>query len=103
LGIRSDQRNVRDEVLRALLAVSEADIRIVAAQWDAELTPNRFINRHQKGAFFSKLPPPIKEQALHQLRAWAIKKFTSLDAVFHERHSFELRIFRFREKGAVHG
>jgi ubiquinone/menaquinone biosynthesis C-methylase UbiE len=103
LGIRSDQRNVRDEVLRALLAVSEVDIRIVAAQWDAELTPNRFINRHQKGAFFSKLPPPIKEQALHQLRAWAIKKFTSLDAAFHERHSFELRIFRFREKGAVHG
>jgi ubiquinone/menaquinone biosynthesis C-methylase UbiE len=103
LGIKSHQRNVRDEVMHALSAVSETDIRVVAAEWDAEPTPSRFINRHQKGALFSELPPLIKEQALYQLGEWAMKKFGSLDVDSHERHSFELRIFRFGEKEAVHG
>jgi ubiquinone/menaquinone biosynthesis C-methylase UbiE len=74
---------------------AQSATRLVAAEWNADRTPRGFLSRRGTGARFAALPPPIKEEALRKLSAWATATFGSLDAVFPERHAFELRVFRF--------
>ena len=90
-------RNTRDEAERWLEAEAAERRRLIAAEWTAERTPRGFLERHRSGALFSKLPTPIKDEALQKLAAWAAEKFGSLDAAFTERHEFELNIYRFGE------
>ncbi len=68
---------------------------IDAATWDATCTPRDFIERHDGGARFSKLPAELRGRALRQLADWAVRQFGSLDARFPETHRFTLRIFTF--------
>jgi hypothetical protein len=45
------------------------------------------------------LPATVKTEVLEKLSAWAAKSFGSLDAVFTEKHEFELRGFKFEDAG----
>ena len=96
MGVQPYQMNARDDVQYWLDQAATGGTRVVAATWSAERTPRGFLDRHQTGARFSVLPEPIKEEALHKLRAWAATAFGSLDAVSSERHALELRVFRFQ-------
>jgi ubiquinone/menaquinone biosynthesis C-methylase UbiE len=96
-GVEADQRNVHDDVQRWLESAARNANSVIAASWDAARTPRGFLARHPTGARFSALPEPVKEEALRRLEAWAGATFGSLDAVFSERHVFELRVFKFGE------
>jgi ubiquinone/menaquinone biosynthesis C-methylase UbiE len=89
--------NVRNEVEEALDSVARSAKSVVAASWQADRTPREFLARHRSGARFSALPEPVKEEALRQLRDWAVGTFGSLDAVYSEPYAFELRVFKFEE------
>src|SRR5207248_206442 len=52
----------------------------------------------RRWARLSMLPESVKEGALRKLEAWAGATFGSLDAVSSERHEFELRVYKFRER-----
>ena len=95
LGAGPEHTNAREEVRHGLAADAERCTRLTAAAWNAERTPQGFLERHRTGARFSALPTPIQEQALRRLSAWAVEKFGSLAAPFSERHAFELDVFRF--------
>jgi hypothetical protein len=41
------------------------------------------------------LPQSIRDAALRELEAWAIRTFGSLDLIREEQHEFELKVFRF--------
>jgi ubiquinone/menaquinone biosynthesis C-methylase UbiE len=97
MGVLSDKRNVREDAMTWLAAAAESNTCAVAAAWDVERTPRGFLSRHQGGASFSYR---VKKDALSKLSAWATATFGSLDVALPERHSFELRIFKFPEKGA---
>ena len=97
MGVEPDQTNTRDDVQHWLESTAKGGIRVVAAEWNAARTPRGFLDRHRTGAAFSLLPAPIKEDALHTLRAWAATAFGSLDSVSSERHAFEVRVFTFQE------
>jgi SAM-dependent methyltransferase len=88
--------NARDDVRRVLESAAHGNIHVFAAAWDAERTPGGFLERHRTGARFSALPPNVKDEALRRLAAWAEQRFGSLDAVFSERHMFELQIYKFQ-------
>ena len=74
---------------------------MIAAAWNADRTPRGFLDRHPTGVRFSALPEPLKEEALHRLRRWAATAFGSLDAVFSERHSLELRRLHLPGRGGA--
>jgi hypothetical protein len=96
LGVESRRgRHRRDEALIWLEAHAGHHSHCVADSWKAERTPGQFLERHRTGAQFSALPPEIQTAALDELSDWAATEFQSLDAVFHEQHSFELDIFEF--------
>jgi ubiquinone/menaquinone biosynthesis C-methylase UbiE len=97
IGAPSYQTNPRDDVQRFLERQAHSVTRVVAAAWNAERTPRGFIDRHRTGARFSSLPPPVQEEALRELSAWAAATFGSLDAAASERHVFEFRVFKFRQ------
>jgi ubiquinone/menaquinone biosynthesis C-methylase UbiE len=98
-GVQSGQKNARDDVEHWLEAAAPGGTRVIAAAWNADRTPRRFLDRHRTGARFSMLPEPVKEEALRELAAWAVTTFGSLDAVFSERHTFELQVFKFQVGG----
>jgi len=85
----------RDEALHWLEAQALRHNHLLAASWNVDRTPAQFLERHRTGAQFSALPPEIQTAALDELIAWTVTEFGSLDAVFHEKHSFELDIFEF--------
>jgi ubiquinone/menaquinone biosynthesis C-methylase UbiE len=97
MGVEPDVGNARDQVQHWLESAACGAQVMIAASWNAERTPRGFLLRHRTGARFAALPEPIKEEALGKLGAWAAATFGSVDAVFSERHQFELRIFKFRE------
>ena len=74
-----------------------ADSRVVA-NWAAERTPRRFLERHRGGARFAALPRDVKDEALRRLGVWAEATFGSLDAASSETFAFELRVFAFHGK-----
>jgi ubiquinone/menaquinone biosynthesis C-methylase UbiE len=96
MGTQPRPTNPRDDAQRLLESAAEGSTRLIAATWDSERTPRAFLDRHETGARFSALPPPIKEEALRKLAAWAAATFGSLDAVIREPHRFELLVFKFR-------
>lgn len=98
MGLPRHQTNPRDDVLRWLERQARSVNRVVAATWNADRTPRGFVDRHRTGAQFSSLPTPIQEEALRKLSAWAAATFGSLDAAASERHVFELRVFKLRER-----
>jgi SAM-dependent methyltransferase len=98
MGASPRARNTREEAERWLEAEAAESRRIVAADWTAERTPRGFLERHRTGARFSRLPEPVKDDALRKLSAWAAEAFGTLDSVSSERHEFELKIFRFSEE-----
>jgi len=87
--------SARDHAHGWLDATARRTSRVIAAAWKAARSPRAFLDRHRTGARFSALPEPVKAEALARLSAWAEVSFGSLDAVMHERHVFELRIFHF--------
>lgn len=95
IGVRPDRTNARSDVLRWLESNAAGGNRMVATAWTVERTPRGFLDRHRTGARFSVLPLPAKDDALRKLGTWATKTFGSLDAIFSERHEFELRDFTF--------
>lgn len=98
VGVEPDQKNAREDVHHWLESSARGGAGIVAATWNADRTPQGFLDRHRTGARFSVLPEPVKEAALRTLRAWAATTFGSLDAVSSERHVFELRVFTFPDE-----
>ncbi len=98
MGVQSDRKNARSDVLRWLESNAAGGSRIVATAWTVERTPRGFLDRHRTGARFSVLPLPAKDDALRKLSTWAAKTFGSLDAISSERHEFELRVFTFHKE-----
>jgi ubiquinone/menaquinone biosynthesis C-methylase UbiE len=98
MAVAARASNTREEAERLLEAEAAESRRILAADWTTERTPRGFLERHRTGARFSKLPEPVKDEALQKLAAWAAETFGSLDSVSAERHQFELKIFRFGEE-----
>lgn len=98
IGVQRDFTNAREAVLLWLKTAADSSAHVVAATWNAERTPRGFLERHSTGARFSTLPDTVKAEALSRLRAWVLGKFGSLDAVVPERHTFELRVFKFRRE-----
>jgi ubiquinone/menaquinone biosynthesis C-methylase UbiE len=94
MGVPPYHAEARRDISHWLEFIGRSDIYLVAAEWEAERTPRGFLSRQRTGARFSTLPGPIQGEALRKLSAWAIATFGSLDTVFAERHTFELRIFR---------
>jgi ubiquinone/menaquinone biosynthesis C-methylase UbiE len=98
MGVAPERKNAREHVRRWLERSSRGGTPVAAAEWDAERTPQGFMERHRTGAQFSQLPGAIKDEALSRLSAWAITEFGSLDTRAMERHAFEVRVFTFREE-----
>jgi ubiquinone/menaquinone biosynthesis C-methylase UbiE len=97
MAVPFHHRKPRGDVQRWFESIAQSHTRLVAAEWNADRTPRGFLSRRGTGARFAALPQPIKEEVLRKLSTWATATFGSLDAVFSERHAFELRVFRFRE------
>jgi SAM-dependent methyltransferase len=95
LGAAHARTNAREHVQRWLGETARGGAPTVAARWDAERTPRGFLERHRRGARFSLLPEPVKDEAMRRLAAWAAVEFGSLDAAAPESHTFELRAFGF--------
>ena len=89
----------RENAQRWLEATAAQSTRIIAATWRTSRTPRDFLDRRSSGAQFSMLPATVKTEILEELSAWAAKSFGSLDAVFTEKHEFELRAFKFEDAG----
>lgn len=98
MGVAPDEKNAREDVHHWLESAARGGASVVAATWDADRTPQGFLDRHRTGARFSVLPEPVKDEALRTLRAWAVTSFGSLDAISSEQHVFELRVFTFPER-----
>ena len=99
MGVAHERENAREHVQRWLGATACGGEPLVAAEWDAERTPRGFLERHRTGARFSRLPEPVKDEAMRRLSAWAVGEFGSLDTAAPERHAFELRFFTFYDEG----
>jgi ubiquinone/menaquinone biosynthesis C-methylase UbiE len=95
VGERSYHMDTRGVVQPLLEAAAASTTRLIAAKWTAERTPRAFLERQPTGARFSRLPEPVRQEALRGLAAWAVQALGSLDAVFSEQHAFELQVFRF--------
>jgi SAM-dependent methyltransferase len=95
-GAPSYHHDPRAAVVAWLGAAAQESRRVVAAEWDACRTPAGFLERQPGGARFARLPPQVKDEALAQLRSWAIASFGSLKVAFRERHAFALDVFNFR-------
>ncbi|HWZ45114.1 MAG TPA: class I SAM-dependent methyltransferase [Candidatus Saccharimonadales bacterium] len=96
MGVESRRgRHRRDAALVWLEEHARHHRHCVPASWKAERTPRQFLARHRTGAQFSALPLETQAAALDELTDWAFAEFQSLDAVFHQQHSFELDIFEF--------
>lgn len=91
------QTNAREDAQRWLETGASGGDRVIAAEWEADRTPRGFLDRHRTGARFSTLPEAVRGEALRRLGVWAATTFGSLDAARPERHSFELRVFKFQE------
>jgi len=98
MAVVHEKQNTREHVQRWLGSTAGGGAPVAAAAWDAERTPRGFLERHRTGARFSRLPEPIKDEALSCLAAWALTEFGSLDARQTERHTFELRTFTWNEE-----
>jgi ubiquinone/menaquinone biosynthesis C-methylase UbiE len=90
-------QSTRENVRQWLEATAAQSTRIIAATWRTNRTPRDFLDRRSSGAQFSMLPAAVKSEVLEKLSVWAAKSFGSLDAVFTERHEFELRAFKFED------
>jgi ubiquinone/menaquinone biosynthesis C-methylase UbiE len=100
-GVDVARRNVREEVERSL-GESAARRAVTVATWSAERTPRRFLDRQRSNARHATLPAAAAEDALAALAAWAVATFGRLDAAVREPHAFELQIFTFAARDAVH-
>jgi SAM-dependent methyltransferase len=96
------RRNRGEEALRFLSTTAVGGEPLVAARWQAERSPQEFLDRHATGAHFAALPQAVRDAALGRLAAWATEFFGSLDATFRETHGFELRVFRFKDSTECH-
>jgi ubiquinone/menaquinone biosynthesis C-methylase UbiE len=94
MGIRPYRERATDDALNWLAGTARESQTVPAAAWTAERTPRGFLERHSMGVRFSSLPAPVRDAVMQQVRDWAVASFGSLDALFVERYSFELMIFR---------
>jgi ubiquinone/menaquinone biosynthesis C-methylase UbiE len=99
MSLSRELQSTREKVRQWLEATAAQSTRIVAATWRTGRTPRDFLDRRSSGAQFSMLPDTVKAEVLEKLSAWAAKSFGSLDAVFTEKHEFELRAFKFGDAG----
>jgi SAM-dependent methyltransferase len=100
-GVDLGRRNVRDDVERSL-GESAARRAVTVATWSAERTPRRYLDRQRSAARFATLPRAAVEQMLDTLADWAVATFGGLDAAVNEPHAFELQIFTFAARDAMH-
>jgi ubiquinone/menaquinone biosynthesis C-methylase UbiE len=98
MGAAHERKNAREHVQRWLGTTARGGAPVIASEWDAERTPRGFLERHRTGARFSRLPEPVKDEAMRRLSTWAMGEFGSLDAASPERHAFELRFFTFHDQ-----
>jgi hypothetical protein len=99
MSLSLELQSTRERVRQWLEATAAHSTRIIAATWRTNRTPRDFLDRRSSGAQFSMLPDTVKAEVLEKLSAWAAKSFGSLDAVFTEKHEFELRAFKFEDAG----
>jgi SAM-dependent methyltransferase len=100
-GVAIERRNMREDVERSLAGIA-ARRTVTVATWRAERTPRRYLDRQRTGARFATLPAMAAEEALAAVADWAISTFGGLDAAVHEPHAFELQIFTFAARDAMH-
>jgi ubiquinone/menaquinone biosynthesis C-methylase UbiE len=96
MSLSLERQSTRENALQWLEATAAQSARTIAATWRASRTPRNFLDRRSSGAQFSTLPVAVKTEVLERLSAWAAGSFGSLDAVFTEKHEFELRAFKFQ-------
>jgi ubiquinone/menaquinone biosynthesis C-methylase UbiE len=94
-GASAYHMDTRGVVQPWLEAEARSNERVQAVQWIARRSPRAFLERQPTGARFSMLPQSIRDAALRELEAWAIRTFGSLDLIREEQHEFELKVFRF--------
>jgi ubiquinone/menaquinone biosynthesis C-methylase UbiE len=91
------RRNAYDDAASYFASIARATTKLVAGSWSVERSPRAFLERHARGARFSRLRLAVREEALRALADWAETEFGTLDAVFSETHRFEMQLFRFAE------
>jgi len=94
---RVPRKNGRKNAASHLSEIASDTTDFVSASWSVQRSVRQFLERHSGDARFSRLPLPVREEALAKLAAWAETQFGSLDAVFAETHRFEMQVFRFKE------
>lgn len=94
---RQPRKTGRQRAAQHLIATASTMTELVAASWTAKRSPRQFLDRHAGGARFSRLPLPIREDALRALAGWAQTQFGSPDTTFVEAHRFEMQLFKFHE------
>jgi ubiquinone/menaquinone biosynthesis C-methylase UbiE len=100
MSLSPERQSTRENAQQWLDATAAQSTRITAATWQVSRTPRDFLERRSSGAQFSMLRAAVKTEVLEKLSAWAVESFGSLDAVFTEKHEFELRAFKFGDVGA---
>jgi ubiquinone/menaquinone biosynthesis C-methylase UbiE len=91
------RKNGRRNAAQHLAETATVTTDLAPASWSVERSARQFLERHARGARFSRLPLSVREEALAELAEWAKGKFGSLDATFTETHRFEMQLFRFGE------
>jgi ubiquinone/menaquinone biosynthesis C-methylase UbiE len=99
MSLSPELQSTRENVQNWLEATATQSTRIIAATWRVSRSPRDFLERRSSGAQFSTLPATVKVEIIENMSAWAAKSFGSLDAVFTEKHEFELRAFKFEHTG----
>lgn len=94
MGVPPYRQQATDAALAWLSHTAQSSHGVVATSWTAERTPRQFLERHSSGARFSALPVSVRTAALQQASEWATTRFGSLDTVFHESFSYELKFFQ---------
>ena len=96
MGVSAYHKRAERGIPHGLKSAARSDALVVAAAWTAERTPRGFLERQPTGARFSALPEATKQEALERLSAWAKATFGSLDVIFREEHTFQLRVLKFQ-------
>lgn len=94
---QAPRKNGRKNAAQHLAATANTTTDLVPASWPVERSPRHFLERHARGARFSRLPLSIREAALAELAEWAKDEFGSLDTALTETHRFEMQLFGFDE------
>jgi len=100
-GVDIKRQNAREDVERSLGDIATRRT-VTVATWSAARTPRRYLDRQRTGARFTALPAAVTDDVLAAVADWAVTTFGGLDVAVQETHAFELQIFTFATRDALH-